>query len=210
MRRSRCSPACSRSRATRPRRRCRRRTTSCTPPSRTTRSGCAVSSRSESPLPATCLSGPGTGARLTGLNGAWCECRVAQVDDFVAKLWGVHTAVKEEAGGYAQDLSVGLFRSDYIAHRPRSEEKAALKQVEFNTIAASFAGLSAKVAALHTALITDPGSPYPERDMFLRNVHGVRPPENRAVQTLAAGLAAAHAAYGPNKAALVDGSGAGA
>ena len=51
----------------------------------------------------------------------------------------------------AQPLSLGIFRSDYIVHEYplASESKLAIKQVEFNTIASSFGGLSAKVSTLH-------------------------------------------------------------
>lgn len=119
------------------------------------------------------------------------------VDDFVANLWKVHKAVKEE--GYVQPLSLGLFRSDYMIHNPAgSSEEPSLKQVEFNTIASSFGGLSCLVSKLHTELLSSPtGNPitYPSHPVLNENV----PPENTAVSTLARGLASAHQAYGPPK-----------
>lgn len=50
-----------------------------------------------------------------------------------------------------KDLSLGIFRSDYMVHKDPSnlDAKAVIKQVEFNTIASSFGGLSTKVSALH-------------------------------------------------------------
>ncbi|KAF3407563.1 Glutathione synthetase [Talaromyces pinophilus] len=117
------------------------------------------------------------------------------VDDFVAGLWKVHQAVSKE--GYLQDLSVGLFRSDYMVHTLGSET-ASLKQVEFNTISSSFGGLSCRVAALHTELLQSPPGhslSYPGHPLL----DGRVPPENTAVETLSAGLAAAHEAYGPSK-----------
>lgn len=50
-----------------------------------------------------------------------------------------------------QDLSFGLFRSDYMVHQDTSDASAGLqvKQVEFNTIASSFGGLSTKTCLLH-------------------------------------------------------------
>ncbi|KAK2787379.1 hypothetical protein FQN52_007285 [Onygenales sp. PD_12] len=117
-------------------------------------------------------------------------------DDFVANLWKVHVGVKAE--GYVQPLSLGLFRSDYIAHRPSGATESSLKQVEFNTISSSFGGLSALVASLHTELLTSPpGKPitYPPHPIL--NAH--TPPENSAVPSLSSGLAAAHKAYGPSK-----------
>ncbi|KAI5281577.1 hypothetical protein KEM54_003165 [Ascosphaera aggregata] len=118
---------------------------------------------------------------------------LAQVDDFIANLWKVHQTVKKE--GYVQDLSLGLFRSDYIAHRPKDSDEPSLKQVEFNTIASSFAGLSSLVTSLHTSFIAHAGCDYPPNEILSKN----KPPENFAIQTLAGGLAAAHSAYGPAK-----------
>ncbi|ODH51607.1 glutathione synthetase [Paracoccidioides brasiliensis] len=118
------------------------------------------------------------------------------VDDFVANLWKVHLSVKTE--GYVQPLSLGLFRSDYIAHRPAGAIESSLRQVEFNTISSSFGGLSALVTALHTDLLSSPpGNPvtYPPHPIL--NDH--KPPENSAVTSLASGFAAAHKAYGASK-----------
>lgn len=115
----------------------------------------------------------------------------------MANLWKTHLEVKKE--GYVQNLSLGLFRSDYMAHvTPGSPP--SLKQVEFNTISSSFGGLSALVRSLHAELLTSPpGSPisYPPHPLFNSNI----PPENTAVETLSGGLAAAHTAYGPSKSA---------
>ncbi|CAG8242637.1 unnamed protein product [Penicillium olsonii] len=118
-----------------------------------------------------------------------------EVDDFVSNLWKVHLAVQKE--GYVQNLALGLFRSDYMAHVSSSGEPA-LKQVEFNTISSSFGGLSARVRQMHTELLTSPPGPsvnYPFHPLLNSEV----PPENTAVETLSSGLAAAHEAYGVSK-----------
>ncbi|KAF7597370.1 hypothetical protein BBP40_006311 [Aspergillus hancockii] len=118
------------------------------------------------------------------------------VDDFISHLWKVHLSVKEE--GYVQTLSLGLYRSDYMVHAPSNSTTPSLKQVEFNTISSSFGGLSSLVTSLHTELLNSPpGNPiaYPYHPLF-----NYVPPENTAVETLSAGLAAAHNAYGPSKA----------
>ncbi|KIV91360.1 glutathione synthetase [Exophiala mesophila] len=143
----------------------------------------------------------------------WLEAvlkELIEVDDFLANLWKIHLAVKEE--GYVQDLTLGLFRSDYMLHTP-DDAPPSLKQVEFNTISSSFGGLSVKVAQLHTHLATYPSAKqpvaYPPHALFARpdkdssngpsiNTIG-HPPPNSAVSTLTAGLAAAHNAYGPSK-----------
>jgi glutathione synthetase len=120
------------------------------------------------------------------------------VDDFVSNLWKVHLAVKKE--GYVQSLSLGMFRSDYMVHTSSQSEQPSLKQVEFNTIASSFGGLSSLVARLHTSLLSSPpGNPimYPPHPVLKDNL----PPPNTSISSLASGLAAAHAAYGPSKSA---------
>jgi glutathione synthase len=51
----------------------------------------------------------------------------------------------------SKDLSLGIFRSDYMIHQDPSDPgaKPHIKQVEFNTIASSFGGLASKVSSLH-------------------------------------------------------------
>ena len=134
------------------------------------------------------------------------ENRLIQVDDFLANLWKIHIAVKKE--GYVQDLSLGMFRSDYMLNTP-DNAPPSLKQVEFNTISSSFGGLACKVADMHTHLATYPAPhhslAYPSHPLFnspseSSNIRTVgHPPPNEAIQTLTAGLAAAHEAYGPSK-----------
>ncbi|KLU84277.1 glutathione synthetase large subunit, partial [Magnaporthiopsis poae ATCC 64411] len=112
-------------------------------------------------------------------------------DEFIAKLWGVHLKVKEE--GYVQDLSLGLFRSDYMVHQDltAADSVPQVKQVEFNTIASSFGGLSAQTTSLHKYLAQ---TEYPLlRDS--RPAGSLELPENRSTQELAAGLRAAFEAY---------------
>lgn len=76
------------------------------------------------------------------------------IDDFVGKLWEIHLAVKKE--GYAHEHSLGLFRSDYMVHvDPHNPSGGpAIKQVEFNTIASSFGGLSSQVSFMHSYLVS--------------------------------------------------------
>jgi hypothetical protein len=52
-----------------------------------------------------------------------------------------------------QPIHLGLFRSDYLLHSCPGKNDYEIKQVEFNTIAASFAGLSQKTAALHRSVL---------------------------------------------------------
>lgn len=50
---------------------------------------------------------------------------------------------------FFQQLSLGLIRSDYLLDTDPSGKVTGIKQVENNTIAASFGGLASNVADLH-------------------------------------------------------------
>lgn len=50
---------------------------------------------------------------------------------------------------FFQQLSLGLIRSDYLLDTDSSGKVTGIKQVENNTIAASFGGLASNVADLH-------------------------------------------------------------
>ncbi|KAK3295988.1 uncharacterized protein B0H64DRAFT_160655 [Chaetomium fimeti] len=113
---------------------------------------------------------------------------VASGDEFIAELWKIHLRVKEE--GYVQNLALGLFRSDYMVHQ--DGDNLQIKQVEFNTIASSFGGLSAQTSLLHQHLAR---VEYPLlKDPVPRS--SVNLPANNSAEGLAAGLAAAFRAYG--------------
>ncbi|KAL9102234.1 MAG: hypothetical protein Q9163_002594 [Psora crenata] len=119
---------------------------------------------------------------------------LSDVDDFIASLWGVHLAAKRE--GYVQDLSLGIFRSDYMVHRDPNDPQAGsrIKQVEFNTIASSFGGLSAKVSALHRYLY--------DINAYVQLAPLIRPstmPLNPSIEAISDGLYTAHKAYGNSK-----------
>lgn len=97
--------------------------------------------------------------------------------------------------GYVQEICLGLFRSDYMVHLDSTVEDAMpeLKQVEFNTMAASMAGLASKASLLHRYLQrTSAYQTHPE-------VASAALPPNEACSLLAAGLIEAHDAYGKSK-----------
>jgi glutathione synthetase len=73
--------------------------------------------------------------------------------------------------------------------------KPTIKQVEFNTIASSFGGLSTQVAKLHKHLLAIDA--YPEETQSTINASSL--PPSTSVPSLAAGLAAGHKAYGKSK-----------
>ncbi|KAF2404372.1 glutathione synthetase-like protein [Trichodelitschia bisporula] len=111
---------------------------------------------------------------------------IAEIDSFVSDLLKVHLA----------DLSLGLFRSDYMVHVDPSgnSSKPGIKQVEFNTIASSFGGLSVGVSALHKHLLAI--GAYPPETKCIKEQDAL--PASRSVPSLAIGLAAAHTEYSPS------------
>ncbi|KAK5166236.1 Glutathione synthetase [Saxophila tyrrhenica] len=119
-----------------------------------------------------------------------------EIDDFMANLWNVHMKVKKE--GYAQTLNLGLFRSDYMVHVDPSEPQPSVKQVEFNTIASSFGGLSTQVSSLHKHLLSI--GAYPESISSIVSPSSV--PPSPSVPELAKGMAKAHEAYGKSSGGL--------
>ncbi|KAF5668865.1 glutathione synthetase [Fusarium heterosporum] len=116
---------------------------------------------------------------------------VADGDEFIRNLWDVHTKVKAE--GYTQPLSLGLFRSDYMVHQDTHSSPPSLqvKQVEFNTIAASFGGLSTHTSGLHKYLAT---TEYPILENSIAQ-GSLDLPENTSIRGLAAGIETAYETY---------------
>ncbi|KAL8805495.1 MAG: hypothetical protein Q9182_001950 [Xanthomendoza sp. 2 TL-2023] len=121
--------------------------------------------------------------------------RLIEVDDFIAKLWDVHLEVEKE--GYVQDLSLGIFRSDYMIHMDPEvpDAKSTIKQVEFNTIASSFGGLSTKVSQLHSYLHSISAYLPSSKE----HISSTSLPQNPSTDSLAYGMAFANSAYGSSQ-----------
>ncbi|KAF2995159.1 hypothetical protein E8E14_001131 [Neopestalotiopsis sp. 37M] len=117
---------------------------------------------------------------------------LAPIDPFIAKLWQIHQTVKAE--GYVQDLTFGLFRSDYMVHYPETQERPVIKQVEINVNSAAFGGLAPRVTSLHRYLHSV--GAYPES--VSSAIHASSLPTNPCTERIVSGIAAAHAAYGPS------------
>ncbi|BGP26227.1 Glutathione synthetase [Rhodotorula toruloides] len=122
---------------------------------------------------------------------------VSKVDEFQGRLYKIWKQVKNE--GIKQPLALGLFRSDYLIHAPEgtSPEQYEIKQVEFNTISSSFGALSTRVGELHRYLLAS--GAYPSHPFLAPSAL----PQNAALSGLASGLAAAHKAYGNDKAVVL-------
>ncbi|XP_075419848.1 glutathione synthetase isoform X1 [Tenrec ecaudatus] len=69
-----------------------------------------------------------------------------QRDDFTARLFDIYKQVLKE--GIAQTVFLGLNRSDYMFQRS-ADGSPALRQIEINTISASFGGLASRTPAVH-------------------------------------------------------------
>lgn len=115
------------------------------------------------------------------------EDTVVHVDAFQAELYKIWRSVLQE--GLTQHAQLGLFRSDYLMHSTL-DAGLELKQVEFNTISASFGPLCTRTSAMHHYLL-DKGA-YEALSPVLRKENM---PENQALDTLAAGLIDAHNYY---------------
>ncbi|KAH6682072.1 glutathione synthetase-like protein [Halenospora varia] len=114
---------------------------------------------------------------------------ILEVDEFIAELWQVHLKVKAE--GYVQNLSLGLFRSDYMVHQTNDDDIPVVKQVEFNTIASSFGGLSSQTSKLHKYLST---TEYPDLTNAIPS-SSIDLPPNTSTTSLANGIATAFSTY---------------
>ncbi|KAI1359856.1 hypothetical protein F5Y08DRAFT_64413 [Xylaria arbuscula] len=115
---------------------------------------------------------------------------IGDSDEFITDLWKVHLRVKEE--GYIQHKSLGLFRSDYMVHQDASGSEPQIKQVEFNTIASSFGGLSSQTSQLHQYLAL---TEYPLIEKAIPRDALTLPP-NSSAAGLASGIKEAFISYG--------------
>ncbi|KAG8832281.1 hypothetical protein FRC17_001563 [Serendipita sp. 399] len=105
------------------------------------------------------------------------ETGVGRVDTFVGELWKIWEELRTE--GLIQPLQLGIFRSDYLLHD--NQGNLSLKQVEFNTISASFGALSQGIDGLH-------------RHVLLIQTYANLPP-NDTLEQIVQGLVQAHKAY---------------
>lgn len=122
------------------------------------------------------------------------------VEPLAAALWSIYEAAKET--GYLQNISVGIFRSDYMLHlnvgvEPRAPDavfETSLKQVEMNTFSASGGSHANKVGNMHRYLART--GVYNASD----NTLGILSlPTNKNIESIASCLALAHTTYGKPK-----------
>lgn len=109
----------------------------------------------------------------------------ARVDPFTARLLEM-----ARAGQGRRGLFLAVTRSDYFVHQPDASAPPAVRQVELNTISASYPGLSALVARVHRYLLRD-------TDAGERLVH------NDPIPAIADAFAEAHRLYGQPQARVL-------
>ena len=128
---------------------------------------------------------------------------LTRTDPLARCLWGIYEEVRNE--GYAQDMSLGIWRSDYMLDVKEPGEQFGIKQVEFNTIAVAGGTHGNIVSDMHQHLHTTGAFQLSSGDG--ESTIGIRAyalPPNRTIQTITSGLAAAHRAYGLPKASGIQ------
>uniref|UniRef100_A0A7N8X0N5 Glutathione synthetase n=1 Tax=Mastacembelus armatus TaxID=205130 RepID=A0A7N8X0N5_9TELE len=113
-----------------------------------------------------------------------------EVDDFIARLFKIHQQILKE--GRSQSIILGLNRSDYMLDL-REDGTSSLKQIEINTFAASFGGLSSRMADVHRHILNVAG----------RLEESQRILNNNPAAGLAAAIAKAWELYGSERAVIM-------
>lgn len=113
-------------------------------------------------------------------------------DELVSALWEIHAAVKAE--GFAQDLILGVFRSDYMLHAGATEHlsAASLKQVEFNAYSVAGGTHGNIVADMHQHLRRK--GAYELQGI---NIEASNMPHNETVSNIVSALTLGHSSYTP-------------
>ncbi|KAL9053446.1 MAG: hypothetical protein Q9162_004749 [Coniocarpon cinnabarinum] len=121
------------------------------------------------------------------------------VDDFVRCLWDIKCAASQE--GIVQDISLGIFRSDYMLHGSTLQD-ATIKQVEMNTFSVAGATHGNIVANMHHSMRQQ--GHYSRLCPHLQ-AGCTAAPRNNVMQGVAEALAYAFHLYGASKAPSVKG-----
>ncbi|XP_078110440.1 glutathione synthetase [Sander vitreus] len=112
------------------------------------------------------------------------------VDDFTARLFRIHQQILKE--GRSQSIVLGLNRSDYMLDQG-DDGSSSLKQIEINTFAASFGGLSSRTPEVHRHVLTVAGQLEESRRIL----------DNNPAAGLAKAVAKAWELYGSERAVVM-------
>ncbi|KAL9320306.1 hypothetical protein ACSQ67_012145 [Phaseolus vulgaris] len=115
--------------------------------------------------------------------------RTKKADEFTARLLDIHSKMLQI--DKKEEIRLGLHRSDYML----DEKTKSLLQIELNTIASSFAGLSNLVTELHRYILSRHGK--------LLGLDSKRIPANNAVNQYAEALAKAWSEYNNPRAVIM-------
>ncbi|XP_059085219.1 glutathione synthetase-like isoform X2 [Tigriopus californicus] len=113
--------------------------------------------------------------------------QTVKVDEFTRRLVDIYNTVAQE--GVAQNVSLGLFRSDYFL----CCGKGVIQQVEFNSIASSFGGITSYLYKAHKFVLGELG----RKDLLDRI------PENNSLSGLSGAMLEAHKIYNQPKAVIL-------
>ncbi|KAI0240419.1 Glutathione synthetase [Lamellibrachia satsuma] len=123
-----------------------------------------------------------------------CLASTTKVDSFTRHMWEIYETVYKE--GIIQPMCLAINRSDYMFDSQLDDSSGShvhLRQIEFNTMASSFGGLSQKLADLHRYVLGLCGQTEKAANV----------PENRAADGIARAMVTAWMAYNnPNAAVL--------
>ncbi|EGW02765.1 glutathione synthetase isoform X1 [Cricetulus griseus] len=111
-------------------------------------------------------------------------------DDYTARLFDIYKQVLKE--GIAQTVFLGLNRSDYMFQCSADGSKA-LKQIEINTISASFGGLASRTPAVHRHVL----------NVLKKTKEAAKILSNNPSKGLALGIAKAWELYGSANAVVL-------
>lgn len=120
---------------------------------------------------------------------------LASSDEFTHRVYQIYLNHKS-----TQNVWMGIHRSDYLLHVENKEP--TIKQVELNTIAASFSSLSSKTDQLHRYLGKRTDFFNQEAPQYL-DIKLEQFPENKSGVSIADGLAKACKLYGVNRSAVM-------
>uniref|UniRef100_A0A8C4F3M0 Glutathione synthetase n=1 Tax=Dicentrarchus labrax TaxID=13489 RepID=A0A8C4F3M0_DICLA len=112
------------------------------------------------------------------------------VDDFTARLFKLHQQILKE--GRSQSIVLGLNRSDYMLDQ-RDDGSSSLKQIEINTFAASFGGLSSRTPDVHRHVLKVAGRLEESQNIL----------DNNPAAGLARAVAKAWELYGSERAVVM-------
>ncbi|KAJ2816734.1 Glutathione synthetase, partial [Coemansia furcata] len=118
---------------------------------------------------------------------------VGSADEFTMRILAMY--VRQRILGVWKPGVIGIHRSDYLIHAPDNEPDASplAKQVEFNTIASSFASLSSIVGDFHRHMLAKTGY----EDMLQRgSIANEQLPANESLTSIGDGIAAGFKLYG--------------